>query len=202
MLLKINPFQPQPRHIESVVEVLRGGGVIAYPTDSMYAIGCSIQDKKAINLLYRIKAEDHHKPLSFICHDIRMASQYATIGNYAYRAMKKVTPGPYTFILEATNVVPKIMLTKRHTVGIRIPSNQICLAITEALGNPIISTSIHPHYGEELQDPALIHDRLKGMLGLVVDGGELFPQLSTVVDFSGPSPEVVRPGAGDTAFLA
>ena len=201
MLLRINPFQPQPRHVQSAVETLRKGGVIAYPTDSMYAIGCSALDKKAINQLYKIKDEDRHKPLSFICDSIRMASQYVVISNFAYRIMKRVTPGPYTFILEANNIVPKIMLTKRHTVGIRIPSNNICLSLTESLETPIISSSINPHYGENLQDPTEIHDRLKGIIDLVIDGGEIFPQASTVIDLTGASPEVVREGAGDVSFL-
>ena len=201
MLLWINPFQPQPRHVQTAKQILRNGGVIAYPTDSMYAIGCSALDKKAINQLYKIKDEDKHKPLSFICDSIRMASQYVVISNYAYRIMKRVTPGPYTFILEANNIVPKIMLTKRHTVGIRIPHNNICLALAEALEFPIISTSLNPHYGEKLQDPVDIHDRLKGMIDLVVDGGEIFPQASTVIDLTGTAPEVVREGAGDVSFL-
>ena len=170
MLLKINPHQPQLRHIQSAVDILRGGGVIAYPTDSVYAVGCSILDKKAINQLYRI--------------------------------MRRVAPGPYTFILEANNIVPKIMLTKRHTVGIRIPKNEICLALSEHLENPIISTSLHPHYGENMQDPVEIHDRLKGVIDLVIDGGEIYAEPSTVIDLTGPSPEVVREGAGDISFLA
>ncbi|HOS99697.1 MAG TPA: L-threonylcarbamoyladenylate synthase [Acidobacteriota bacterium] len=202
MLLKINPHQPQLRHIQSAAEILRGGGVIAYPTDSVYAIGCSILDKKAINQLYRIKDEDRHKPMSFICDSIRMASQYAIISNFAYRIMRRVAPGPYTFILEANNIVPKIMLTKRHTVGIRIPKNEICLALAEQLENPIISTSLHPHYGENMQDPNEIHDRLKGVIDLVIDGGEIYAEPSTVIDLTGPSPEVVREGAGDISFLA
>jgi tRNA threonylcarbamoyl adenosine modification protein (Sua5/YciO/YrdC/YwlC family) len=200
-LLRINPFQPQPRHIQSAVEILRKGGVIAYPTDSMYAIGCSALDKKAINQLYKIKDEDKHKPLSFICDSIRMASQYVVISNFAYRIMKRVAPGPYTFILEANNIVPKIMLTKRHTVGIRIPNNNICLSLAEALQTPLISSSINPHYGENLQEPSEIHERLKGIIDLVVDGGEIFPEASTVIDLTGATPEVVREGAGEVSFL-
>jgi tRNA threonylcarbamoyl adenosine modification protein (Sua5/YciO/YrdC/YwlC family) len=201
MLLKINTHQPQPRHIQTVVECLRSGGIIAYPTDSIYAIGCSILDKKATNQLYRIKEEEKHKPLSFICDSIRMASQYAIVSNHAFRTMRRVTPGPYTFILEANNIVPKIMLTKRHTVGIRIPNNNICLSIVAKLGNPIISTSFNPHYGENLQDPVLIYERLKGVLDLVIDGGEIYAQASTVVDLTGPAPEIVREGAGNVAVL-
>lgn len=197
MLLKINPFQPQPRLVQEAANVLKDGGVVAYPTDSMYAIGCSILDKKAINRLYKIKEEDKHKPLSFVCDSIRMASAFVTISNFAFRIMKRVAPGPYTFILEANNVVPKIMLTKRHTVGIRIPNNNISLSLVGALGNPVISTSIHPHYGENLQDPAEIFSRLRGLLDLVVDGGEVFPAASTVIDLTGPTPEVVREGAGE-----
>ncbi len=201
MLLKINTYQPQTRHIETAVDMLRSGGVIAYPTDSMYAIGCSVTDKKAINRLYKIKEESRHKPLSFICDSIKMASQYAIVSNHAYRIMKRVIPGPYTFILEAQNIVPKIMLTKRHTVGIRIPDNNICLALTESLAFPIISTSLNPRYGEKLQDPVIIYERLKGMIDLVIDGGEHFPTVSTVIDLTGPAPEVVREGAGDISML-
>jgi len=201
MLLKINTFQPQPRHIQEVVERLEKGDIIAYPTDSMYAIGCSILDKKAINQLYRIKAEDKRKPLSFLCDSIRMASQYVVISNNAYRIMKRVTPGPYTFILEAQNIVPKIMLTKRHTVGIRIPENTICLDLVKGLGNPVISTSIHLRYGENLQDPQNIHNRLKGMIDMVIDGGEIFPSESTVIDLTGPTPELVREGAGEVSMI-
>lgn len=202
MLLKINHFQPQPRHVQTVVGSLREGGVIVYPTDSVYALGCSILDKKAINRLYKIKEEDKHKPLSFICDSIQMASRYVLINNHAFRIMKRVTPGPYTFILEANNVVPKIMLTKRHTVGIRVPHNTICQAIVASLGVPIISTSINPHYGENMQDPVEIHARLQNLIDMVVDGGEIFPQISTVIDLTGPTPEVVREGAGDISFLS
>ncbi len=201
MLLKINAYQPQPRLVTTVVEALARGGVIAYPTDSVYAIGCSILDKKAINQLYRIKAEDKHKPLSFICDSIQMASRYVTISNNAFRIMKRATPGPFTFILEANNIVPKMMLTKRHTVGIRIPSNNICRAIVEELGSPVISTSINPHFGENLQDPAEIYNRLKGHLELAVDGGDIFPAASTVVDLTGPTPEIVREGAGSVSLI-
>jgi tRNA threonylcarbamoyl adenosine modification protein (Sua5/YciO/YrdC/YwlC family) len=184
-----------------VVDILRKGRIISYPTDSMYAIGCSILDKKAINQLYRIKAEDRQKPMSFLCDSIRMASQYVIISNNAYRLMKRVTPGPYTFILEAQNIVPKIMLTKRHTVGIRIPENEICLKMVERLGNPVISTSIHLRFGEDMQNPVTIHHRLKGVLDLVVDGGEIFPQESTILDLTGPEPEIVREGAGDVSSI-
>lgn len=201
MLLKINTYQPQPRHIEHAVEILRNGGVIAYPTDSMYAIGCSILDKKAINQLYRLKTEDKHKPMSFLCDSIRMASQYVIISNNAYRIMKRVTPGSYTFILEAQNIVPKIMLTKRHTVGIRIPENAICLNLVSGLGSPLISTSLHLRYGENLQDPNVIHDRLKASIDLVIDGGDRFPVESTVIDLTGPTPELVREGAGDISMI-
>ena len=201
MLLRINSYQPEPRHIKKVADILKRGGIIAYPTDSMYAIGCSILDKKAIKELYRIKDEEKHKPMSFICDSIQMASRYAVISNYAFRAIKRVVPGPYTFIFEANNVVPKIMLTKRHTVGIRIPANNICLSLTKELGNPIISTSINPHYGENLQDPHEIYSRMKGILDLVVDGGGIFPSPSTVIDFTDEVPEIVREGAGDISFL-
>jgi tRNA threonylcarbamoyl adenosine modification protein (Sua5/YciO/YrdC/YwlC family) len=139
MLIHINPQNPQPRLIAQAVSVLREGGVIAYPTDTIYGIGCDIMNKKAIEKIYRITGRNKNKPFSFICSDLKNISDYAKVSNYAYKTMKRLLPGPYTFILEGSRMVPKIMLTKRKTAGIRVPDHEICLKLVQGLENPIIS---------------------------------------------------------------
>ena len=141
MLISINPITPQPRLVAKVVEILKDGGIIAYPTDTYYGIGCDIMNKKAIQRIYQIKQRDASKPFSFICSDLKDISDYAKVTNYGYKTMKRHLPGPYTFILEGSKLVPKIMLTKRKTAGIRVPDHPICIALVKSLGNPIISTS-------------------------------------------------------------
>jgi tRNA threonylcarbamoyl adenosine modification protein (Sua5/YciO/YrdC/YwlC family) len=196
MLLSINPRNPEHRKIRQVVQILEQGGVIGYPTDTIYGIGCSIFQKSGIQRVYEIKRKDRHKPLSFICADLKDISQYAQVSNYAYKTMKRIFPGPYTFILQATRLVPKIMLTKRKTVGIRVPDNPICLALVQELGHPIITTSVSKPDEQLYDDPQEIHDRFKGRLDLVIDGGILLPEHSTVIDLSGDSPEIIRVGKG------
>ena len=145
MLLPINPDDPQLRLIQRVANILKRGGLIAYPTDTYYGIGCDILNKRAIEKIYLLKQRDKSQPFSFICADLKNISQYAKVSNYAYKTMKRLLPGPYTFILTGTKLVPKIMLTKRKTAGIRVPANNICLALVRALGNPIIShVESHP----------------------------------------------------------
>ncbi|MCD4805081.1 MAG: threonylcarbamoyl-AMP synthase, partial [Desulfobacterales bacterium] len=141
MLIEINSINPQTRLIYRVVEHLKRGGIIAYPTDTYYGIGCDIMNKKAIEKIYQLKQRNKNKPFSFICSGLKNISHYAKVSNYAYKNMKRLLPGPYTFILEGSKLVPKIMLTKRKTAGIRVPDNAICLALVEELGNPIITTS-------------------------------------------------------------
>lgn len=201
MLLSINPQHPEPRKIRQVVATLRRGGVIGYPTDTIYGIGCSIFQKAGIQRIYEIKGKDRHKPLSFICSDLKDISQYAQVSNYAYKMMKKVLPGPYTFILEATRLVPKIMLTKRKTVGIRVPDNPICLALVGELGHPIITTSVYKPDEQLYNDPREIHDSFKGRLEQVIDGGMLLAEHSTIIDLTGEAPEVVRVGKGDVGYF-
>jgi tRNA threonylcarbamoyl adenosine modification protein (Sua5/YciO/YrdC/YwlC family) len=196
MIFFINPQNPQQRLINKVSEVLDRGELIAYPTDTFYGIGCDLFNKKGIQLIYKLKNRSLKKPFSFICDNLKEISRYAQVSNYAYKTMKKFLPGPYTFILEGTKLVPKIMLTKRKTVGIRVPNNRICQAIVMTLGRPIISTSAG------LDDPYSIQDSYASYLDTVIDGGVLFPNPSSVISLIGDVPEVIRKGKGDvSSFL-
>ena len=159
MLIRVNPQNPQPRLIQRVMEVLQGGGVIAYPTDTVYGLGCSLYNKKGLGRIYQIKRSEKNRPFSFICADLKSISLYAKVSNYAYKTMKRLLPGPYTFVLEGTKLVPKIMLTRRMTAGIRVPNNPICLAIVKELGHPVISTSAMLPAGEVFYDPAEIEKK-------------------------------------------
>ncbi len=202
MLIKINPQNPQPRLIRRVVKVLQEGGVMAYPTDTVYGLGCSLYNKKAIARIYQIKRSEKNRPFSFICADLKAISLYAKVSNYAYKTMKRLLPGPYTFVLEGTKLVPKIMLTRRMTAGIRIPNNPICLAIVKELGHPVISTSATLADGEVFYDPEDIENKLGHALDLVIDGGVLVSEPSSVIDLTEDIPKVLRTGKGDvSSFL-
>lgn len=194
-ILSINPHNPQQRLIRRVCEVLDEGGLIAYPTDTFYGIGCDLYNKKGIQLIYRLKNRPLKKPFSFVCDSLKEISRYAKVSNFAYKTMKRLLPGPYTFILEGTRLVPKIMLTKRKTVGIRVPDNEICLSIVRAFGRPIISTSAKQN------EPEVIREVYDPYLDLVVDGGPLFPEPSSVVSLIGDRPEVIRVGKGDVSMF-
>ncbi|MBI3601182.1 MAG: threonylcarbamoyl-AMP synthase [Nitrospinae bacterium] len=196
MRIIINQDYPQERLIKKVVRVLKEGGVIAYPTDTIYGIGCDIFNKKGIEKIYQIKKREKNKPLSFMCADLSDISQYAIVSNYAYRIMKRCLPGPYTFILEASPATPKKIISKRKAVGIRIPDNKICLAALKELGHPIITTSANISEGEELNDPEDIEDKLGYSLDLIIDGGVLISEPSTIIDLTGDSPAVLREGKG------
>lgn len=197
MILRINPSNPQKRLIEKAVDILKAGGVIAYPTDTIYGFGCDIYSKKAIQRIYQIKKRDLKKPFSFICSDLKNISLYAQVTNQAYKIMKRCLPGPYTFILLGTKLVPKIMLTKRKTVGIRVPDNNISLAIVKTLGNPIISTSIGFSGGKVLSDPSLIEETFGSQIDLTIDGGIPANQPSTVISLIDDEIEVIREGLGE-----
>jgi tRNA threonylcarbamoyl adenosine modification protein (Sua5/YciO/YrdC/YwlC family) len=201
MLLRINPQNPQPRLIRKVVEVLQGGGVIAYPTDTVYGLGCDLYNKKGIERIYLIKRSEKNRPFSFICADLKDISLYAKVSNFGYKTMKRFLPGPYTFVLEGTKLVPKIMLTKRKTAGIRVPDNPICLAIAKELGSPVISTSAAMADGKPFYDPAEIEERLGRVLDLVIDGGILVSEPSSVIDLTEDAPSVLRKGKGDVSFF-
>jgi tRNA threonylcarbamoyl adenosine modification protein (Sua5/YciO/YrdC/YwlC family) len=196
MLLAINPDNPQPRLIAQVVRCLQDGGVIAYPTDTTYGIGCSIFNKKGLERIYQVKQRDKRKPFSFICSDLAEVSRYARLTNVAFKAMKRCLPGPYTFVLEASREVPDLLTTRQKTVGIRIPDNRICMAIVQELGAPIVTTSANLSGEEPVGDPYEIQRRFGGGLDLVVDGGLLNTDVSTVISMIGDRPEVLRQGAG------
>ena len=198
MLLEINPHNPQQRLIERVVELIRRGGVIAYPTDTIYGIGCDILNKRAIARIHQIKQQPKHNPFSFICSDLKNISQYAKVSNYAYKTMRRLLPGPYTFILEGSNEVPKMMLTKRKTAGIRVPDHPICIALIKTLGNPIISTSAATPEGELFSEPWLIEAYFGKQLDLIIDGGPVPGKPSSVISLIGDAPEVFRKGLGPT----
>ena len=200
MLIEINAKNPQMRLIRRVVEDLKRGGIIAYPTDTYYGIGCDIMNKKAIEKIYQIKQRNKNKPFSFICSGLKNISHYAKVSNYAYKNMKRLLPGPYTFILEGSKLVPKIMLTKRKTAGIRVPDNVICLSLVEELGNPIITTSATMPDGSILHDPSLIHDFFQSRIDFVIDGGTpIAGQPSSIISLINDLPEIIRKGLGDVS---
>ena len=202
MMIKINSQNPQMRLIRRAVEVLQNGGVIAYPTDTVYGFGCSLYNKKAIERIYQIKRSEKNRPFSFICADLKDISLYSKVSNYGYKTMKRLLPGPYTFILEGTKLVPKIMLTpKRKTAGIRVPNHPIALALVQELGHPIISTSATLPGGEILYDPADIDQKVGKLLDLIVDGGILVSEPSSVIDLTEDVPKIVRQGKGDVSTL-
>jgi tRNA threonylcarbamoyl adenosine modification protein (Sua5/YciO/YrdC/YwlC family) len=198
MLIHIHPVDPQPRLISQVAEVLRKGGVIIYPTDTIYGIGCDISQPKAIERICRIKEVSLQKAqFSFICYDLSDLSHYARqIDTSVYRSLKQHLPGPYTFILEASRQVPKLLKTKKDTVGIRVPDNAIARAIVKELGNPIISASLPGDFIEDYTDPDFIHDKFEKLVDVVIDGGIGGTEPSTVIDFTQGEPSVIREGAG------
>mmetsp|Transcript_587 Transcript_587/g.394 ORF Transcript_587/g.394 Transcript_587/m.394 type:complete len:203 (+) Transcript_587:163-771(+) len=197
MLISINQKNPQARLIDMAVSILRKGGVIAYPTDTYYGIGCDITNKKAIEKVYQLKHRDFSKPFSFICSDLKNISHYAKVTNYAYKTMKRLLPGPYTFILIGSKFVPKMMLTKRRTAGIRIPDHNICLELVRKLGNPIISTSVTKEDNTVIHDASLINDYFGSRIEMVIDGGAVSMEPSSVISLIDDRPEVFRKGLGD-----
>lgn len=201
MIIEMNAEHPQPRKIDQVVELLKGGAIIAYPTDTVYGIGCDIFNAAAVKRLHQlvaeIKSSPDHTPLSFICEDLSNISEYALISDYAYRTMRRMLPGPYTFVLEAKKLVPKVMLKKRKTVGIRVPEANIPMEIVRRLGNPIATTSATQADGELIPDPWTIQDLYGHAIDAVIDGGYLFPEPSTVIDFSTEYPTLIRQGKGE-----
>lgn len=199
MRLEINRQHPEPRKIERAVSILRDDGVIAYPTDTVYGLGCDITSKKAVERVYRTKRMKPDQPLAFLCPDLGDLARYAIVDDRTYRLMRRLTPGPYCFILEATREVPRILQMKRKTVGIRVPHDEVALALVRALGNPIVSTTATLD-GEPLADPGEIDDAFPG-LDLVLDGGYGGLVSSTVLDLTGRDIVVVREGAGPVDAL-
>jgi tRNA threonylcarbamoyl adenosine modification protein (Sua5/YciO/YrdC/YwlC family) len=202
MLLSINSQNPQMRLVKKAADILRQGGIIIYPTDTVYGLGCDLSNKKGIEKIYELKKRDRKQPLSFVCSDLSHISEYAKVTDYAYKTMKRFLPGAYTFILEASRLVPKIILPKRSTTGIRVPDNQICLALIKELGQPIISTSVKTEQGETLGDPSVIKEYFGRKVDLIIDSGIINPEPSSVISLVDDNIEIIRIGKGDiSAFL-
>jgi len=194
VLLEINARHPEPRKIGQALAVLQRGGLIAYPTDTVYGLGCDLMNKQAIERLYVVKNMQKNKSLAFICHDLSDIAKYAVVDNWAYRILKHFLPGPYTFILPATREVPKMVLSKQKTVGIRVPDHPVVTTLTRELGRPIISSTAAPPGEDAMIDPAEIDARFR--LDLVLDGGVCGITPTTVVDLSEGQVQIVREGAG------
>jgi tRNA threonylcarbamoyl adenosine modification protein (Sua5/YciO/YrdC/YwlC family) len=194
VLLEINPRHPEPRKIGQALAVLERGGLIAYPTDTVYGLGCDLMNKQAIERLYVVKSMQKNKSLAFICHDLSDIAKYAVVDNWAYRILKHHLPGPYTFILPATREVPKMVLSKQKTVGIRVPDHPVVTTLARELGRPIISSTAAPPGEDAMIDPSEIDDRFR--LDLVLDGGVCGITPTTIVDLSEGQVQIVREGAG------
>lgn len=195
-IIEVNAEHPQPRHVQRAVEVLSSGGLIAYPTDTYYGLGCDLGSKKGIERLYKLKGRDRKKPLSILCPDLSDVAKYAHVSNFAYRTMKSLTPGAFTFILEATRLVPEAMMSKQKQVGIRVPDSELARALAAALGRPIVTTSATDAEGEPLIDAKDIKDALGHGLDLILDGGVRLMEPSTVVSLLDDQLEVLRQGKG------
>lgn len=202
MILQINSGHPQPRRIERVAEILRSGGVIVYPTDTVYGLGCDIANKKALERVRRIKKMDNKRHLTFVFADLKQISHYAQVTDNAYRILRRFLPGPYTFVLKATKLVPKIVLTKRNEVGIRIPDNQVCRALVKEMGNPILSSSVRMPDDQLLDEPREIAGIYGGQVEMVIDGGTFLPEPSSIVSLLDDEPQVIRQGKGDVSFFS
>jgi tRNA threonylcarbamoyl adenosine modification protein (Sua5/YciO/YrdC/YwlC family) len=194
----VHPDNPQPRLIRHAVEIIREGGVIAYPTDSCYALGCHIGDKAAMERIRRIRNVDERHHLTLVCRNLSEVGQFAKVDNLQYRLMRANTPGSYTFILRATRDLPRRLLTPRHTIGVRIPNHPVPLALLEDLGEPLLSsTLVLPAHGVALNDAHEIRRNLEHVLDLVIDSGPCNGEVTTVIDLSGDAPVLLREGKGD-----
>ncbi|MFG1924421.1 L-threonylcarbamoyladenylate synthase [Cryptosporangium sp. NPDC048952] len=199
--IDVHPINPQPRAINQIVTLIRGGGLIAYPTDSCYALGCQIGNREGLDRIKAIRKLDDRHHFTLVCSDFAQLGQFVQISNAVFRSVKASTPGPYTFILPATREVPKRLLhAKKKTVGVRIPEHVVTQAILAELGEPLLSTTLTlPGDDEPLTQAWEIQDRLDHQIDAVVDAGECGTELTTVVDLSGDEPEILRHGAGDTS---
>lgn len=198
---ELHPETPQLRFINKAVQVLRDGGVIIYPTDTVYGIGCDIFNKEALERIFKIKNDSSNKLFSFVCSDLKDIARYAKVSDYAYRMMKHLLPGPYTFILPAAKEVPKKLWSKRKTVGIRVPNHLVTLSLVSELGNPIISTSTTNDSGEVLYNPEEIKNIFSSRVDFMLSSGYLQGDPSSVIDLSEDTPEVIREGAGDVSLF-
>lgn len=198
---ELHPDNPQVRFVNKAIETLKNGGVIIYPTDTVYGLGCDIFNREAVERIYRIKNESGTKLFSFLCPDLKDISKYAKVSNYAYKSMKKLIPGPYTFVLPAAKEVPKKLWTKRKTVGIRVPDNEIARTLAKELGNPIISTSATTRKGDLIFEPEEIRNIFNTNVDLMLSMGALSGVPSSIVDLSGDTAEIIREGSGDVSIF-
>ncbi|MFZ2324492.1 MAG: L-threonylcarbamoyladenylate synthase [Ignavibacteriaceae bacterium] len=198
---ELHPENPQQRYINKAVDVLKAGGIIIFPTDTYYGLGCDIFNREGIEQIFRIKNEMDNKLFSFICSDLKDISHYAKVSDYAYRTMKHLLPGPYTFILPAAKVVPKKLWTKRKTVGIRVPDHSVTIQIVKELGNPIVSTSTTTRKGEPVIDPYEIRNIFNSQVDLMLASNNIKFKPSSVIDLSSEEPEIIREGAGDVSLF-
>ena len=198
---ELHPETPQLRYINKAIEVLSKGGVIIYPTDTVYGIGCDIFNKEALERIFSIKNDSVSKLFSFVCSDLKDIAKYARVSDYAYRTMKHLLPGPYTFILPAAKLVPKKLWSKRKTVGIRVPNHAVTITLVKEFGHPIISTSTTNRKGDVLIDPFEIRNIFNSQVDLMLASGNLSGDPSSVIDLSAEVPEVIREGAGDVSLF-
>jgi tRNA threonylcarbamoyl adenosine modification protein (Sua5/YciO/YrdC/YwlC family) len=201
MILDMHPVNPELRLVARVASMLEGGGVIAYPTDSLYALGCDATNNRAVERLYKIRKSDRHKPFTLVCKDLTQVSEYAQVSNTAFRALKHHVPGPYVFILEASRRVPKLLTDRRKTIGVRIPSNPVAMELVNALGHPILSASIKNDADEFVNDPAIIDKLLGHQLNVTIRAEEVGTIPSTVVSLVSTDPEIIREGKGDLSYF-
>ncbi len=203
-LIEIHPDDPQPRRVAAVVDIVKAGGLIAYPTDSSYAFGCHIGDRKATDRIRRIRRTDKHHNFTLVCADLSEISVYARVDNWSYRLLRSLTPGPYTFILAATRQVPKMLQNpKRRTIGIRVPDHKLVQAMLGALGEPLMSSTLTlPGDDRPMTDPAEIDERIGRQIEAVIDSGSTGIEPTSVIDLSGGAPEVLRVGRGDVSLFA
>lgn len=202
VILSINPNNPQERLLRQVVDMLKQGAVISYPTDTVYGIGCDVFNQKAVKRIHEIKRRPKNKPFSFMACGLKNVSKYGHVSNSSYRIMKRFLPGPYTFILPAMKLIPKIMINKQKNVGIRVPDNQICIQLVQMLGNPILTTSAVSLEEDSLPAHAFeVEEALGDRIDVIIDGGPLFPAPSSIVSLVNETPEIIRHGKGDVSQL-
>lgn len=202
-IVELHPTHPQPRRIAEIVAAIRGGALIAYPTDSSYALGCHIGDKKAMDRIHRIRKTGKDHNFTLVCRDLSEISVYARVDNWAYRLLKSFTPGPYTFILQATREVPKrLQNPKRRTIGLRVPDHPVVSAMLESLGEPIMSSTLQlPGDDLPLTDPFDIQERIGHEIELIIDAGSPGIEPTSVIDLSADSVQILRVGRGDVRSL-
>lgn len=196
MILEVNPDNPEPRKIRRAVDALEAGNIIGYPTDTVYGLGCDLMNKKALDRLYQMKGMPRSRPLTFLCRDLADVSRFAVMHDHVFRTLRAFLPGPYTFIVEATREVPRVVQTPRKTVGIRVSKHPVSNALIAELGRPILTTTACHPGDEPFVDPRDIDDEFAG-LSLVIDAGQSGTIPSSIVDLTGDEPKVLREGAGD-----